>query len=180
MKKVLILFFMFLLVVGCNLSNTPSSKVEMYLDGLNNLNDDVILDIESKVSTENLTNDNKELYKEALKRQYQDLKYEVKEESINGDDAFVIAKISVYDFHKEEINSVNYMNEHTDEFSDVTGVFDNSLFNTYRLNKLNETKNKIDYEVKFELNKKNGEWVLQNPEKEVLEKINGFYDYDNN
>ena len=180
MKKVIVLLFMLLLVVGCNLSNTPSGKVEMYLNGLNDLNDDVVMDIETKVSSENLTNENKEIYKSVLKRQYEDLKYEIKEESINGDEAFVIVKINVYDFHKEEANSINYMNDNTNEFSDVNGIFDNNLFNTYRLNKLNETKERIDYEIKFNLNKNNGEWVVQNPDKDTLEKINGFYDYENN
>ena len=74
MKKVIVLLFMLLLVVGCNLSNTPSSKVEMYLNGLNDLNDDVVMDIETKVSSENLTNENKEIYKKVLRRQYEDLK----------------------------------------------------------------------------------------------------------
>ncbi len=180
MKKVIVLLFMLLLVVGCNLSNTPSSKVEMYLNGLNDLNDDVVMDIETKVSSENLTNENKEIYKKVLRRQYEDLKYEIKEESLNGDEAFVIVKINVYDFHKEEVNSINYMNDNTNEFSDVNGIFDNNLFNTYRLNKLNEIKDRIDYEIKFNLTKNNGEWVVQNPDKETLEKINGFYDYENN
>lgn len=180
MKKVIVLLAMLLIVVGCNLSNTPSSKVEIYLNSIKNIDEEVEMDIETKGSSENLSNDNKDLYKKVLRKQYEDLKYEIKEESINGDEALVTCKITVYDLHREEVNSINYMNEHTDEFNDSNGIFSNDLFNSYRLNQLNNTKERIDYDVTFYLDKKNGEWVLQNPDKETLEKINGFYDYENN
>ena len=50
-----------------------------------NLSDEVIMDLESKVSNEDLSNVNRELYKKVLTRQYESLKYEIKDETIDKD-----------------------------------------------------------------------------------------------
>ena len=91
MKKIILLIISILLV-GCSLTNTPSSRVSEYLDNYNTLSDDVIMDIETKVSNESLSNKNKDIYKKVLSRVYQDMKYEIKDESINGDKAIVCIK----------------------------------------------------------------------------------------
>lgn len=178
MKKILILFFLFMFVVGCNLSNTPSGKVEKYLNDFRNLTDEVTMDIETKVSSENLSDENKKLYKTIIFNEHETLKYEIKDESIDGDKASVVAKITVIDYHKVENDSVNYLSNHPEEFSDNSGMIDNNLFNTYRLNQLNNAKDTVDYEITFYLNRKDGEWILQNPDKTTIEKLNGFYNYD--
>ena len=54
------------------------------------------------------------------------------------------------------------------------------MFNTYRVNKLFNADDRIDYEIEFYLDKKEDEWVLKNPDKTTLEKINGLYNYDSN
>ena len=56
MKKVFILFFITIILVGCSLTNTPSAKVEKYLNNYINLSDDVIMSIDNSVSTEDLSN----------------------------------------------------------------------------------------------------------------------------
>ncbi len=178
MKKI----FTFLLVIvlfGCNLTNTPSNKVSEYLDNFNQLSDDVILDVESKVSSENLSNANKDLYKKVLSRVYQDMKYEIKDESINGDKAIVTVKITVYDLYKSKKDSEVYMNENTNEFYKVDNTFDSNLYDEYRLNKMLNQSETVDYEITFNLNKKNGEWILDTPDRVMLEKLNGLYNYNN-
>ena len=177
MKKVLLVLMSFLLF-GCSLSNTPSSKVELYLNNYNNLTDEVLMDIEKSALNENLNDANKEQYKNVLSKQYENMKYEIKDESIDGNTAIVTANIQVYDLHKIEKASMNYMGEHLNEFSDNDGVFSNDLFNTYRINQLLNAEDKVDYEIKFYLDKKNDEWILRNPERAVLEKINGLYNYE--
>ena len=178
MKKIILLLTMLIIIVGCNLTNTPSGKVEKYLNNYNNLSDDVLMDIEATVSSENLSSENKELYKNVLKKQYENMKYEIKDESIDGNKATVTVKISVLDLYHAEKESLNYMNEHADEFNDANGMFDNELFNHYRINKLMEESNVVDYEIKFNLDKNNSEWILKNPGRETLEKLNGLYKYD--
>jgi len=177
MKKVLITILALVSLAGCSLSNTPSSVVQTYLDNYKNLSDEVITQLEAKVSNEDLSNVNRETYKSILSKQYKDLKYEIKDESIDGDKAEVLAKITVYDLFKADNEANAYMNETPVEFYNDSGVFDNDLFNTYRLNKMNEISDTVDYEIIFKLNKKDGEWILEEPDRDTLEKIHGLYNY---
>ena len=177
MKKAL-LVLLTLTLFGCSLSNTPSSKVEAFLNNYNNLSDDVVLDIEKASLNENLDEDSRKAYKDVLSKQYENMKYEIKDESIDGDSAIVTANITVYDLYKIEKASLNYMSTNINDFYDADGVFSNVLFNSYRINQLMGAEDKVDYEIKFYLDKKNDEWVLRNPDKETLEKINGLFNYD--
>lgn len=179
MKKLLTIAFFVIMLFGCNLTNTPSNKVSQYLDNFNQLSDDVILDVESKVSNENLSNSNKDIYKKVLSRVYQDMKYEIKDESINGDKAIVTVKITVYDLYKSKEESDIYMNENTSEFYKTDNTFDSNLYDEYRLNKMLNQTETVDYEITFNLNKKDGEWVLDIPDRVMLEKLNGLYNYNN-
>ena len=180
MKKVLIVLTILLFLVGCSLSNTPSGRVEEYLSNYNNLSEEVLMDIDAKVMSSNLSNDNKESYKKVLKREYENMRYEIKDEIINGDKASVVVKISVYDLYKIEQESISYMNTNASEFYDGNNIFSNDLYNTYRLGEMLKAKDMVDYEVQFELYKKNDEWILENPNNEVIEKLNGLYNYNEN
>ena len=48
-----------------------------------------------------------------------------------------------------------------------------------KLDNMLKTNEKISYEVEFKLNKKDGDWVLENPDRVVLEKLHGLYNYEN-
>ena len=37
----------------------------------------------------------------------------------------------------------------------------------------------MKYSYKFKLNKKDNDWVLENPDRVVLEKLHGLYNYEN-
>ena len=45
---------------------------------------------------------------------------------------------------------------------------------------MNEMKDTIDYEILFKLNKKEKEWILEDLDRDSLEKIHGLYNYKNN
>ena len=130
------------------------------------------------VAGEDLSVDNKEIYKKVLLRQYENMKYEIKDESINGDKAEVKVKVTVFDLYKMERESQNYMNENQNEFNNVNNLFDTNLYNKYRLNKMLETNDRVEYDVKFYLKKKDDNWTLIEPNRDVLEKIHGIYDYE--
>src|SRR5574344_209198 len=99
MKKIgIILSLLFL--SACSLSNTPSGKVEAYLNQFNSLSDSVTQDIETSTAAENLSSSNQAIYKEVLTRQYKDMKYEIKDEAIDGDNTTVKVKVTVYDLYK--------------------------------------------------------------------------------
>ena len=178
MKKIVALLLVcVLLLTGCG-SNSPKSKVEAFLNRYSSLSDDVKTDLETRVAAESLSFDNQAIYKNVLTRVYENIKYEVKDESIDGDKATVKVKLTVYDLYKVDKDTVNYMNNNSNEFYDDSNQFSEELFNKYRLNQMLNTNDTVDYEVNFYLNKVNGEWVLETPDRTTLEKIHGMYNYE--
>ncbi len=121
MKKILICCLLLFSLASCSFSNTPTGKVEKYLNEYNSLSDNVLQDIEIKAANETISKENKENYIKALKRQYQDLKYEIKDESIDGDKATVTVKITVYDFYKVNKNVNDYVQQNNEKFLDANG-----------------------------------------------------------
>ena len=111
-----------LLLSACSLSNTPSGKVEAFLNEYTSISDSVKADMETKVESENLSEENKKVYLDVLTRQYKNLKYSIKDESIDGNKATVKAKVTVYDLYKVDKDSVNYMNNNSTEFIDENGA----------------------------------------------------------
>jgi len=178
MKKIIVVLLTVLLI-GCNLSNTPSERVEEYFSKYNSLDEKVVLDLDVKIAGEDLSDENKETYKKVLLNQFENLKYEIKDESINGDKAEVLAKITVIDLFKVENESLNYMNENNSEFYDTNNMFDKEAFNTYRLGKMMDAKDTVSYDIRFYLNKVNDEWIIKELNRDDLEKIHGLYDYKN-
>ena len=87
-------------------------------------------------------------------------------------------KVTVYDLYKIDRDAYNYLNDHQDEFT-TDGIYDNDKYNQYKLDNMLKTNEKISYEVEFKLNKKDGDWVLENPDRVVLEKLHGLYNYEN-
>jgi hypothetical protein len=61
------------------------------------------------------------------------MKYEINDESINGNSALVKANVIVYDYYKVDNMTNKYLNEHPNEFNDINGMFDNEIYNSYRL-----------------------------------------------
>ena len=178
MKKIIALFVVsILLLTGCG-TNTPKSKVEAYLNRYSSLSDDVKTDLETRVSSESLSIENQKIYKDVLTRQYENLKYEIKDESIDGDRATVKVKLTVYDLYKMDKDSINYMNNNANEFYDDANQFSEELFNKYRINSMLTTNETVNYEVEFYLNKVNGEWIVETPDRTTLEKIHGMYNYE--
>lgn len=180
MKKVylssLVLFMFLFLLVGCT-SNTPTSKTEEYLNRYVSMDDEVKKSMETTISGEGLSTSNQELYKEVLTRQYKDMKYEVKDETIDGDEAVVTVKITVYDLYKSDLTSLDYLNNNSSEFY-VDNVLDQDLYDKYRIKSMLDTKDTVDYEIDFFLTKENGTWIVQNPDSITLEKLHGLYNYE--
>ena len=82
--------------------------------------------------------------------------------------------------YKSEEETLEYLASYSSEFEDESGLFNNDKFNNYRLKRMLDSNDRVDYEVVFNLNKKNGEWILVEPGREDLEKIHGLYNYEKN
>lgn len=67
MKKIISIFIFLLLLVGCSLSNSPTSKVEDLLTKYQTLDKDIVNGINSIIEEENFTSIQKDRYKRLLK-----------------------------------------------------------------------------------------------------------------
>ena len=70
MKKIVSLFIFLLLLVGCSLSNSPTSKVEEFLNKYQTLDSDIKSGIDDILKEENLTDSQKERYRKVIEKQY--------------------------------------------------------------------------------------------------------------
>lgn len=124
MKKIflcLACFSIVFLLSGCTMDNTPTKKVENFLDNYTNEDDTVLNQLKEMVDSDGLMDENqKNAYSDIMKRQYKDMTYEIKDEKIDGDNATVTAEIEVYDYYKANKESEDYYNNNPDEFKDDT------------------------------------------------------------
>ena len=168
MKKVLSLVTAFVLLTGCsltkNMDNTPTKKVENYLSSYQTLDDNVLSDLDDIVEDEiTFTDTQKESYKDILKKHYQDLTYEVKDETVNGDTATVEVEVEVTDYSKKA------------EFQDETGNYSEEKYNDYRLGLLKDVDEKVKYTITFNLTKIDDEWTIEDLSDEDQQKLLGIY-----
>ena len=167
-KKKIILFIVpvILILVACNMANTPTSKVENLFTKYQKLDDDIDSGIESVLEEQNLTESRKDRYRTILENQYKNLTYQIKDEEIDGDKATVTVEIEVIDLKK----SVNDL------------VYDNTIYSTKdeydeeKLNRLENAKDKVKYTLDLTLTKDdNDEWTLDALTNIDIKKIQGMY-----
>lgn len=178
MKKVLYIIISFLLLTGCsNISNTPTRQVEGLFNKYQTLDSDVLVDLDKVISNEkrfNATTSNE--YREIMKKQYKNLTYKIKEETIDGDKAVVSAEITVLDLGKVIREAENYKNNHIDEFKDENGNYDESKYLNYLIPRLKEAKEKVKYTIDMNLTKIDKKWKLDGIDSETEDKILGIYE----
>lgn len=179
MKKILAVILSIIILTGCSSSSdTPTKKVEKYLSNYQTLSEDVLKDLDDVVDRENDFNkEQKTKYKEIMKNHYKNLKYEIKDEIIDGDSATVTTEIEVTDYSKIIKEAEAYKESNPSEFNDSDGVYDITLFNNYRLDKIKDAKETVKYTIDFTLSKEGNEWII-NPLSDIDEsKILGIYEY---
>ena len=179
MKKIKVFFvtmLMLILTTACSLGSTPTSAVERLFASYNNNDEEIMVELDDYINTSNLTDEQNDKYKEIYLKQFRDLKYEIKEEVIDGDTATVTTQITVYDYYKTENDANNYLTTNSDEFM-TDGVYDESKFTDYKLKELDKVNETVDYTIDFTLTKVDNEWVINELTNEQLEKIHGVYEY---
>ena len=179
MKKIFGLLGICLLLVGCGITEQKASDaVKDYLNQYKNLGDTVITDLATLVDAEDLTDEQKEVYKEVLQKQYQDLSYTIVEEEYDGDKAEVEVTVTVYDLYKAQTDAATYLSNNLSEFNDEQGVYDNEKYMDYKLEQMKKTTNTIEYTINFRVVKVDDKWTVEQPSTDDLEKIHGIYNYD--
>jgi len=175
MKKLLVILSLFLLV-GCELNNTPTKKVEQFFSNYQILHKDVVSDLESMVNETNYTQDQKERYKELLKKQYRNMTYLIKEETEDGINAYVTVEVEVINYGLVLSETQNYLNQNPEIFIE-NGLYNESKFLTYQLDELDKASERIKYTITVTLTKIDGKWQINDLTDTMEEKINGVYIY---
>ncbi|NLL44952.1 MAG: hypothetical protein GX247_04745 [Mollicutes bacterium] len=181
MKKFLSLIGIIILLTGCDLSkmyNTPTKQAEMFLSKYQSLDKEVMDDLDYVIGGEiNLNEEQRNKYRNIMKKHYQDLVYNIKDEEVNGDIATVIVEIEVTDYSKVLADAKNYFQSNPNEFLKEDGTYDHSKFIDYQLDKLKEAKDKVKYTLYLSFSKIDGKWQINKLSKSDEEKINGIYVY---
>ena len=175
MKKILIFLLFIFLVSGCGKNtNSPTSEVQKLFSNYNSLSSDVLIQLDSVMESENLTDEQISKYKEVIKRQYEDLKYTINDEVISDDKAIVCVDIEVYNLNKVISDSDEYLKNNKDEFY-IDDKLDNNKFWNYKLDKMVKAEDRIKYTIDFSLTKLNNKWHLDELLETDRQKIHGLY-----
>ncbi len=182
MKKFICILTALVLVTGCSCGNTkltmdtPTKKVENFFSNYQTLNADVLRQLDEATEKEtDFTDEQKEEYKELMKKHYKNLKYQIKDEIIDGDHATVTVEIEVTDYSKIMSDADNYLNSNKEEFNNDQGVYDITKFTKYRLDKLKEAKETVKYTLDLTLTKVDDEWIMDTISDIDESKIHGMY-----
>lgn len=177
MKKIITLLSIILLT-GCttlDISNTPTKKVEEFLNKYQILDEEILNELDNVIEEKTkLNSENKEEYRNLIKKQYKDMQYTIKEETIDGDEAKVTAQIIVKDFTKIINDAENYKRENMKEFYE-NNTYNDNLYKKYLLDKLKDAKDRVTYTLEFTLKKENTKWRLDPITEEIEDKILGIY-----
>lgn len=180
MKKFILVIITLLLVVGCDsVMNNPTKRVETFLNKYQIMDEEVLSQLDDTLNNDNTLNDNqKNEYRDLMKKQYQNLTYTIKEEEVDGNNATVKVEIEVYDFNKAMMEADDYLVENQDEFLDDEGNVDNEKFMDYKIEQMKNTNDKVKYTIEFTLTKEDNSWKLDDVDEATRQKIHGIYNYE--
>lgn len=178
MKKILaILFVIFLSACSLLETNSPKEKVKELLDKYKTQDSAVLSELDTVISKE-YTGDYKDRYKKLIINQYKNMEYKITDEIIDGDTAVVSVDITVFDYGNAIYNANEYLKDHEEDFYEKDSEdkkVDNDKFLNYKLDLLEETKDRKTYTVEFTLTKEDKDWVLDDLSNENISKIHGLY-----
>lgn len=181
MKKLLILVISLFIVVGCGCSKQMSAKdvVKDYLEQYRLEDEKVLEALDEYIATnEDLSDNQRNEYKEVLKKQYKNLKYKIVNETYDGDEAIITVNVTVFDLYKVQVDANNYLNNHQDEFLNEEGVYDKNKFLDYKLEQMKKYKETTDYTIEFHVVKNDNMWEVNKLSTDDLEKIHGIFQYE--
>ena len=163
MKKIFLIIFCFTMLVGCTLGNTPTSRVEDVLTNYQMNKDNINVSYTELTNDNNLSSNIIKDYEDAIRKQYRNLSYEVKDEVIDGNSAIVTIEIEVMNY-KKTINKYN------------KGDYDINKYHKLIINELNKTKEKVTYTLDISLTKDNNDtWKIEDLSLENKNKLLGIY-----
>lgn len=164
MKKIFLIFLLLLCTTGC-VNNHAEDAVKEYLEKYKNHDQEIINSTKELLREENLTQEQNNIYELIMKKQYTELEYQIKEEFYNGRKAVVRVELTVYDYNHSKEKALEEK-KNTETKNDYINL---------QLKNMKEETERVKYTVDFFVNLKEKNWVLETPNTEVLEKIHGLY-----
>ena len=165
MKKIFVLVVITLLLVGCDMANTPTSMVDDLFSKYQKLDNDIDSGIDSVLDEQNLTSEHRDRYRRLLENQYRNLSYEIKNETIDGNNAIVTVEIEVIDY-KQAVSDLTF---------DST-IYTKESFDEEKLNRLENANNKVTYTLDLSFTKDDdNKWKINALTNEQIKKIQGMY-----
>lgn len=161
MKKYLVFFLCIFCLVGCTNKSSKEAVIE-YLEKYRNFTAEIEESLMKDLESVNWKKEQKEKYILLMKKQFVNLKYKIKEEIYNGEEATVLVDITVYNYHNSKREALKEQDESQNYIDKV-------------LEKMNNETHTIKYTLVFKTNYKEGVWVLEQPSEETLKKIEGIY-----
>ena len=182
MKKI---FLYLLLVLGCfsltgcnTLMNTPTKKVEKLLSMYQTKDRKVLEQLDTVLLSETLLdNDLKERYRELMKKQYGELSYQVKDETIDGNQAVVEVAIEVYDYNSAIDALENNLINDNSNYVDDNGNLLTSVYNEEKIRLMENVKSRVTYTINFTVSKIEDEWIVDDLTETERMKLHGLYAY---
>ena len=178
LNKIVFFITILFLVVGCSgMMNTPTKKVEDFLSKYQTMDKAVLTQLDDVIEDAgNLIDDQKETYRDLMKKQYQNLSYKIKDETEDGDNATIEVEIEVYDYGKAIREAESYLTTNKEEFlNNETNEVDTKKFLDYKIKKMKDTKDKVTYTINFTLTKIDDEWKLDDISDVDRQKLHGLY-----
>ena len=177
MKKILYIVLILFYITGCG-NNTAKMAVEEHLNKYRNLDSEVLVSLENVINNKDLTNDQQEKYRSVLKKQYQDLAYEIVKEEYNDNISYVTVKVSVYDLFRAQSDASIYLSNNPEEFYNDNNEYDVTKYIDYKLDKMNDMLDKVEYTIVFTVYKEDDNYIVEDLTADDLEKIHGVYNYE--
>ena len=140
-------------------------------------NADFEKELDEYLASQDLEEETLKDYKELYLKQYSNLKYDIKDEKINGDSAIVEVQITVFDYYKSDKLAGDYFTANQADFVDDDGDIDFSKYFAYKIRKMLDTTDTVDYTLTINLKKKDSKWEVEPLTHEELTKLHGTYEY---
>jgi len=182
MKKIFLSLFLVLsifILTGCNtMMNTPTKKVEKLLSMYQTKDEEVLKQLDNVLLTETiLDTDLKDRYRELMKKQYGNLSYQIKDETIDGDVAVVEVEIEVYDYNSAIENVEDNLINNSGNYVDDAGNLLTTVYNNEKITLMENIKNRVTYTINFTVSKIDDEWIVDDLTETERLKLHGLYAY---
>lgn len=177
MKKIILTILGIFLMTGCSFSASilPTKAVEDLLGKYQAYDTDISSQLRDVVTNQNLTDVEKTKYEALMKKQYQNLTYNIKKVKLNGDSAIVTTEIEVFNYNKTKETVEAYLEDNPDKFETAEGKFSNEKYVDYKIDELSKVNDRVKYTLELNVKKVDNKWQVASLSDTDRSMINGVY-----